>query len=1285
MYIKQIKLKGFRTYKNETTIDFTKGINCIVGFNGSGKSNILLAIEFILSDMCEYKQVFLHEGIGNAVRSCYVEIIFDNSEKYFSMFKENEVKIKKVMENMKCEIYVNEKNISKNQYVELLESCGLCVNNLYNIIKQGQIIKLSNMKDEEILNYLKSILGAKIFEEKKKDALSMLKECDAKKGTIEKEFQEMNTKLESLQAEFEHFLEYKKLEKEKVHLEYHLNEINYKNVYKETQTLKSKLQELKNKTQDEDNNLSLTNNTKSDYTEQLNKMKLEIVSYQNELDKSVSEEIQNKRNIIHLEILIDEKRKEKKLKESKNKSKIENLNQINDFILRVTEKLQSLKSVMNLKEREIEDKNNEINMLLSANQTKNAKDGNYSHNVKKIEKMIGDINTELSVLEKEAIKNEKYLKELEEESKHLKNSVKENKTLSEKCADEISQLNSKSESCVEQKRQYQQKISEGTANLNVVKSQLIEVNDKYEEMIKSSNKEIVKMVELILEDSSIHKENVLGFLIDNINVDKTYVKAVDTVLENHYFTLIVEDMKTAKKIVEFIEKKREEKKKKEFEFKDFFFGKLTIVPLLNIRKYSDFIYPNDKNMVPLINCVNYNSKIYEFLKSILFKTVIVKSLECCQNYLEDNYNCVNIDGDYVRGKAGLSPLHILLCVPMLVYQFFPFLPAPPMHRILLILYALTLLHHLVPQLSKQGFMYGGYNKKKYGVYTIYNKLKELKEKEKKEKSAIEEMSNSIDKIDEELRIIYDKKSNTVAQKNGCLTTLNSITNNIHANDENIRITSEKIKQIKEKKEHLEDYKEKLKVQILQLRNNNVNPDESPKGSVDINTLNEQVKKLKEELNKVTNEYDDFKNKLELLYQKRSENDSNIYMEEYEDVDIDEYTKELREKKNNIEKIEKEKMLYEQKIKQINKDMESVKSSLDKIYINEKKHKKKILDLCHQMNQINEELRILEGKEENIRKKKIILPQGIKDPNEYKNYDKQELSAKLKSITLELKKYSNVNEKAGDRLNILMSDFNELKKRNEEISTSYKNIKDMIQHIGKKKDEALEATYLKISKYFSEYFSLLFKNRKATLVGDTKTCTLALTPPCENVQLFGASDRMRHGYMCILMVPLSQVLKKMSEQEYKDILRDGNEKRARKKMIDDEAYVDKITGISINITSKEDEKMSYTIQELSGGERSIVAICLFLCLNKIDNFSFFFFDEIDAALDTIHRDNLSLLLRELAQRGTQFIITTFRKELLEYCENMYIVRIVDRESYIARGSKKEAYEIISIEEKNAIEN
>ncbi|EAA16772.1 hypothetical protein [Plasmodium yoelii yoelii] len=61
-----------------------------------------------------------------------------------------------------------------------------------------------------------------------------------------------------------------------------------------------------------------------------------------------------------------------------------------------------------------------------------------------------------------------------------------------------------------------------------------------------------------------------------------------------------------------------------------------------------------------------------------------------------------------------------------------------------------------------------------------------------------------------------------------------------------------------------------------------------------------------------------------------------------------------------------------------------------------------------------------------------------------------------------------------------------------------------------------------------------------------------------------------------------MLKRMSEKEYKERLNEMNQKkRIRKKYIDDEAYIDKITGISINITSNEDEKMNYTIQELSG--------------------------------------------------------------------------------------------------------
>lgn len=49
MYIEEIILEGFKTYVNRTVITaFDPQFNAITGYNGSGKSNILDAIQFLL-------------------------------------------------------------------------------------------------------------------------------------------------------------------------------------------------------------------------------------------------------------------------------------------------------------------------------------------------------------------------------------------------------------------------------------------------------------------------------------------------------------------------------------------------------------------------------------------------------------------------------------------------------------------------------------------------------------------------------------------------------------------------------------------------------------------------------------------------------------------------------------------------------------------------------------------------------------------------------------------------------------------------------------------------------------------------------------------------------------------------------------------------------------------------------------------------------------------------------------------------------------------------------------
>ncbi|KAI7527138.1 hypothetical protein KC319_g20559, partial [Hortaea werneckii] len=89
MFIKQITIQGFKSYKDQTIIEpFSPKHNVIVGRNGSGKSNFFAAIRFVLSD--QYTQMgreeranLLHEGTGSAVMSAYVEVTFDNNDQRF--------------------------------------------------------------------------------------------------------------------------------------------------------------------------------------------------------------------------------------------------------------------------------------------------------------------------------------------------------------------------------------------------------------------------------------------------------------------------------------------------------------------------------------------------------------------------------------------------------------------------------------------------------------------------------------------------------------------------------------------------------------------------------------------------------------------------------------------------------------------------------------------------------------------------------------------------------------------------------------------------------------------------------------------------------------------------------------------------------------------------------------------------------------------------------------------------------------------------------------------------
>ncbi|CAB4012064.1 structural maintenance of chromosomes 3-like, partial [Paramuricea clavata] len=218
------------------------------GRNGSGKSNFFHAIQFVLSDEYshmrqEERQSLLHEGSGPRVISAYVEIIFDNSDNRLPIEKED-VSLRRVIGSKKDQYFLDKKNVTKTDVMNLLESAGFSRSNPYYIVKQGKITQLTTSKDHERLKLLREVAGTRVYDERKEESKHILNETESKREKIEELLTYIEERLETLQTEMEELKQYQKLDKDRRCIEYTIHD-------KELHTTRAKLEEFEQNRQDE--------------------------------------------------------------------------------------------------------------------------------------------------------------------------------------------------------------------------------------------------------------------------------------------------------------------------------------------------------------------------------------------------------------------------------------------------------------------------------------------------------------------------------------------------------------------------------------------------------------------------------------------------------------------------------------------------------------------------------------------------------------------------------------------------------------------------------------------------------------------------------------------------------------------------------------------------------------------------------------------------------------------------------------------------------------------------
>ncbi|CCC06847.1 hypothetical protein SMACR_00874 [Sordaria macrospora] len=220
MRVTEVIIDGFKSYAVRTVISgWDESFNSITGLNGSGKSNILDAICFVLgiTNMSTVRAQNLQDLIykrGQAgVTKASVTIVFDNRDKKKSPIGFEEYATISVTRQIvlggTSKYLINGHRAQQQTVQNLFQSVQLNINNPNFLIMQGRITKVLNMKAVEILAMIEEAAGTRMFEDRRDKALKTMAKKEMKLQEIKELLRdEIEPKLEKLRTEKRAFLDF---------------------------------------------------------------------------------------------------------------------------------------------------------------------------------------------------------------------------------------------------------------------------------------------------------------------------------------------------------------------------------------------------------------------------------------------------------------------------------------------------------------------------------------------------------------------------------------------------------------------------------------------------------------------------------------------------------------------------------------------------------------------------------------------------------------------------------------------------------------------------------------------------------------------------------------------------------------------------------------------------------------------------------------------------------------------------------------------------------------------
>jgi chromosome segregation protein len=254
MRLKQIKLAGFKSFVDPTTVTLPGNRCAVVGPNGCGKSNIIDAVRWVMGESSakQLRGENLTDVIFNGSNSrkptsaASIELLFDNSDGRiggeYSAYTDIAIR-RQVSREGQSNYFLNGSKCRRRDIQDIFLGTGFGPRS-YSIIEQGMISQLVEAKPEELRVYLEEAAGISKYKERRRETENRIKHTRENLERINDIREELARQLDRLQRQAKAAEKYRELRDEESLLTAQLYTLRYQSLRGELNIRESKIKEL---------------------------------------------------------------------------------------------------------------------------------------------------------------------------------------------------------------------------------------------------------------------------------------------------------------------------------------------------------------------------------------------------------------------------------------------------------------------------------------------------------------------------------------------------------------------------------------------------------------------------------------------------------------------------------------------------------------------------------------------------------------------------------------------------------------------------------------------------------------------------------------------------------------------------------------------------------------------------------------------------------------------------------------------------------------------------------